>query len=86
MKQETLENAAENYNDDFQIKGGSKPPYVKNVHIMNHFISGAKWQAERMYSEEEVYNLLCKLPNYFKMTIPQQAEARKEWFEQFKKK
>jgi hypothetical protein len=46
----------------------------------------AKMLTDRMYSEEEVYNLLCKMPNYFKMTIPQQIEARKEWFEQFKKK
>jgi hypothetical protein len=50
------------------------------------FIEGAKWQAERMYSEEEVYNLLCSMPNFFNMTIPQQIKERNNWFEQFKKK
>ena len=53
-KQETLEEAAESYNDDFQIKGGSKAPHIKNQHIMNHFIAGANYQAERMYSEEDM--------------------------------
>ena len=48
MKEETLEEAAEKYNDDFQIKGGSKAPHIKNVHIMNHFIEGAKWMEEQM--------------------------------------
>ena len=80
MTKETLEEAAENYNDDFQIKGGSKAPHIKNVHIMNHFIAGAKWQQERMYSETEVLQLLLRL---------QQTESYDnlhEWFEQFKKK
>jgi hypothetical protein len=52
----------------------------------NTFYNGAKWQAEKMYSEEEVYNLLCSMPNFFNMTIPQQIKARNNWFEQFKKK
>ena len=47
---------------------------------------GARWQAEKMYSEEEVYTMLRTMPNFFKMTIPQQEKARKEWFEQFKKR
>ena len=45
-----------------------------------------KWQAEKMYSEEEVYNLLCSMPNFYSMTIPQQVKARDKWFNQFKKK
>jgi hypothetical protein len=57
---ETLEEAAENYNDDFQIKSGSKAPHIKNQHIMNHFIAGAKWMAERMYSEKEVIEIVEK--------------------------
>ena len=60
MKKETDEEAAENYNDDFQIKSGSKAPHIKNQHIMNHFIAGAKWQAERMYSEKEVIAIVEK--------------------------
>ena len=46
----------------------------------------AKMLTDRMYSEEEVFKLLCNMPNFFNMTIPQQIQARKEWFEQFKKK
>ncbi len=83
---ETLEEAAENYNDKFQENAGSKPPYIKNKHIMNHFIEGANWQAERSYSEEEVYKLLCSMPNFFNMTIPQQIKTREKWFKNFKKK
>jgi len=43
-------------------------------------------QEERMYSEEEVFELLCSMPNFFTLTIAQQILARKAWFEQFKKK
>jgi len=47
---------------------------------------GAKWQEERMHSEEEVYNLLLSIPNFYKLSIPKQQQAIKEWFKQFKKK
>jgi hypothetical protein len=79
MKQETLEQAAESYNDDFQIKGGSKAPYIKNQHIMNHFIAGAKWQQERMYSE--VFEWLSS-----KDYLSDKMEFIQKEFEQFKKK
>lgn len=84
---ETLEEAAENYLQKWRL--------YNNIHLSNvlhaercknDFTAGAKWQQGRSYSEEEVYNLLCKMPNYFNMTIPQQTQARKDWFEQFKKK
>jgi hypothetical protein len=75
MSKETLEEAAEKYVEE-----------DNNNRYYNDFIAGAKWQAERMYSEEEVYNLLCSMPNFFNMTIPQQIKARDKWFEQFKKK
>lgn len=83
MSKETLEEAAEKYNDDFQIKGGSKAPHIKNVHIMNHFIAGAKWQQEKMYSEEEVKQIidatLIEYSDFVLADVP-------EWFKQFKKK
>jgi len=44
MKQETLEEAAENYTIDFAT--------------MSAFKLGAKWQQERSYSEEEVLELI----------------------------
>jgi hypothetical protein len=88
---ETLEEASENYNDDFQIKGGSKTPHIKNQHIMNHFIAGAKWQAERSYSEEDLKEAFKGGGKMSWTDIEQESQEPyyydfKEWFEQFKKK
>jgi len=47
MKQETLEEAAERYVEEDNCN-----------RYYNDFIAGGKWQAERMYSEEEVVELL----------------------------
>lgn len=49
-KQETLEEVAEQYYED-------------EVSI-NAFINGAKWQQERMYSEEDMQSFI-KIRNYF---------------------
>ena len=50
------------------------------------FINGAKWQAERMYSEEEVVNILIKAyEDIGKRKIPNQVVLA-SWFKQFKKK
>ena len=71
--QETLQEAAEKY--------WSKQPYNEDA-----FIEGAKWQQERMYSEEEVYQLLYDLSAQVlnnKISTPKLLE---KWFEQFKKK
>ena len=48
---ETIEEATEKY--------WAKQPYNEDA-----FIAGAKWQAERMYSEEEVLDLLNKREDY----------------------
>jgi hypothetical protein len=48
------------------------------------FIEGAKWQAERMYSEEEVLELLNKFSN--RDGNHEDEQRTKNWFEQFKKK
>ena len=46
---------------------------------------GAKWQAERSYSEEEVKNIISKLTrDCYYMQESNQNIAK--WFEQFKKK
>jgi hypothetical protein len=58
-KQETLEEAADNAFNDFK----SKNPIVPQKHIFPYklgYIEGAKWQAERMYSEEEVIAIVEK--------------------------
>ena len=59
-KQETLEEAAEKYadfsNDYVPLAFGSK----FNETTKRDFKEGAKWQAERMYSEEEVIKIVEK--------------------------
>jgi hypothetical protein len=83
-KQETLEEAA-------------KKRYIEGVYVINGidicnaskecFIEGAKWQAERMYSEEEVIELLYKRDLYLLNRDEEvELELPNEWFEQFKKK
>jgi hypothetical protein len=52
------------------------------------FIQGAKWQAERMYSEEEVLNFTQTILMQYKFgnTNIEQIDLLKETLEQFKKK
>jgi len=73
MKQETIEEAAEKY-----AKGLDK-------NSAEDFISGAKWQAKQMYSEEEMqvafFAGLRAAHGSKKHSV-----SWKEWFEQFKKK
>ncbi len=80
MKQETLEEAAERI---FPHK-----PFVK-VDITNKkreaFIEGYKLAQQRMYSEEEVLELLHKSMIYTFEDDYQRTTTTK-WFEQFKKK
>ena len=52
MKKETLEEAAEKYAKQFDYAEDSSPQI--------DFITGANWQAERMYSEEEVIKIVEK--------------------------
>ena len=75
-KQETLEEAAER-----AVKSG----LFKDKTL---FITGAKWQAKRMYSEEDLREAFkqsrqCKI---FEKDMPPVYETFEEWFEQFKKK
>jgi hypothetical protein len=79
MKQETLSEAA--------LKYSSEPQYFGKE---SGFRAGAKWQQERMYSEED-------LKSAFKVgfsigygsdihAIDEKNRTCTEWFEQFKKK
>jgi len=87
---ETLEKAAEYYSRITLNKGN----LMSSLQV-NGFIAGAKWQAEKMYSEEEVLELLQKALTHKDngetgnlVTI--QGDIRTanfySWFEQFKKK
>ena len=82
MKKETLEEAARrNHNEQ---KLNTYTPYSFN----DAFKDGAKWQAERMYSEEEVTKLLISCKDRFggsdlyDYTHDNQV---KKWFESYKK-
>ena len=51
------------------------------------FKRGAKWQAEKMYSEEEVLDLLNKREDYLDSEDNIfDYQSINQWFEQFKKK
>jgi hypothetical protein len=70
MKTE-LEEAAEKYTID--------SPQMSEIRKIA-FKAGAKWQTERMYSEDEVIQLLIK----FNQEV-REIENVKDWFEQFKR-
>ncbi len=56
------------------------------VDFGNGWDEAIKWQAERMYSEEEVVNILIKAyEDIGKRKIPNQVVLA-SWFKQFKKK
>jgi hypothetical protein len=75
MKQETLEEVAANLADP-------------NLCKTDNWIAGAKWQAERSYSEEEVLKILHNYRNQFELyrNIQVLPDMFFPWFEQFKKK
>jgi hypothetical protein len=83
-KQETLEEAAENHLQKWRL--------LNNIHLSNilhaercknDFIAGAKWQQERMYSEEEV---IAFGEFIFKHSLLTHTRGVKSLFEQFKNK
>jgi len=75
-KQETLEEAAEKY--------WAKQPYNQDA-----FEEGAKWQQERMYSEEEVKDIVEQTIEKFykhRYSDKTKSEMKELWFTRFKKK
>ena len=88
MKQENLEEAADKYYPPKTTDLICSPKLVRDA-----FVEGAKWQAERMYSEEEVKRLAFDF--YYDMShkmgvntnqISENATNVDIWFEQLKKK
>jgi hypothetical protein len=75
MEKETLEEAAERYESTFE-------EFSQGTESID-FIAGAKWQAERMYSEEEVLKLLLDSEEYTSRF--NDRTDLKKWFK-FKKK
>jgi hypothetical protein len=86
MKTE-LEEAGQNYAEE--VCNGQFPIEYTRQQVVNHtkndFIEGAKYQAERMYSEEEVEKMIRAAYTFGEKDF-KHFGAFKEWFEQFKKK
>lgn len=85
MKKETLEEAAEKYarkqcDDMYDNESLTGASWGWETSL--DFIAGAKWQAEKMYSEEEVIQLLLKMNSW--PTIFDGEEDILEWFEENK--
>jgi hypothetical protein len=78
VKQETLEEAAENCR---KIWIGTL-----GISINDIFSEGAKWQAERMYSEEEVIEIIDKWVRYQEEIGDSKSIPLPQFIEQFKKK
>ena len=81
-KQETLEEAAERYATNHGMMAYVFPEKEKS------FIDGAKWQQERMYSEEDLREVFkqSRMAKIFEKDMPPVYENFEEWFEQFKNK
>jgi hypothetical protein len=81
-KQEPLEEAAHRILTQYGIKSiGQSIGVIKVQELM---VEMAKWQAERMYSEKEVIDLLVEINSW--PTTFEGKEDITEWFNQFKNK
>jgi hypothetical protein len=80
-KQETLEEAAENFANSKEWMNGGSSNWVQFS-----FKNGAKWQAERSYSKEEVLQIYKDYESYVIKTPITEVIEFSKWFEQFKKK
>ncbi len=74
MKKETLEEAAERLIIN---------PTLEDKQV---FKQGADWQAERMYSEKEVIDILYSFHKEENSRVVFSLSGITKWFEQFKKK
>ena len=82
---ETLEEAAEKYSENWEeITGLDYENTVPSEVNKLDFINGAKWQQERMYSEEEVRKMFSR---YNEVIAHRDNEEWQAWIDkQFKKK
>lgn len=83
MKKETLEEAAENYSnktEEYVLKCRINKESISHLGLYLGFIEGAKYQAERMYSEEDIEKAF---QNGLNRSFDSDFDR---WFEQFKKK
>jgi hypothetical protein len=89
MKQETLEEAAERlfktYSNNTSLAEGHYDYMMDKEDFKEASLEIVKWQQERMYSEEEAFNLCREFAIFVGRTGPS-YKKQQEWFEQFKKK
>ena len=86
-KQETLEEASE-FNFEKQVSNPYSTGTAVYTAYEKGFELGAKWQAERSYSEEDLKEAFrqSRQAEIFEKNMPPVYESFEEWFEQFKKK
>ena len=78
-KQETIEDAAEDFANSKKWMDGGASEWVQHI-----FKEGAKWQQERMYSEEEVKQMFNRYNEFIAHHDPKEWQL---WIDkQFKKK
>jgi hypothetical protein len=82
MKKETLEEAAKIYAEPYRCPATNDNEYCKHD-IISVFNNGAKWQQEKMYSEEDMRKAFksSSLTNMLDV-----YESFEEFIEQFKNK
>lgn len=87
MKQETLKEASERYSEPYRCPATNDNEYCKHD-IISAFNNGAKWQEQRMYSEEEVLKFTQTMLMQYKFgnTDIEQMDLLKETLQLFKKK
>ena len=86
MIQETLEEVAKSH-AIYELENNYKPTKESfKLACKRNFIRGAKWQAERMYSEEEVKKLLISCKDKFSGGDLEDYHSDSEVIEWFKKR
>ena len=82
---ETLEEVAEKYASKIWDYSDSNEKTL-HANCKKAFIKGAKWQQEKMYSEEDMFKFLDFINNRYYGSFSIDKEDLQEWFEQFKNK
>ena len=88
MEKETLEDREKRAEELLKAAENVFTNSRENYKARRGFIEGAKWQQERMYSEEDLREAFkqsrqCKI---FEKDMPPVHNEFEDWFEQFKKK
>ena len=85
---ETLEEAAKKHSGLAYDRNDYEEIYYHQQGCTKYdaFIDGAKWQAERMYSEEEVKEIIIDAINSCTDGSSSHCQDFEEWFEENKKK